>query len=64
MNAIFLNEIPVKQRNQLVVRLYNLFYASRKENMLNFESNPEKYDEISSEVLELLSRYVDIEKIS
>jgi len=60
----FLNEIPLKLRNQIVVKLYNLFYASRKENMLYFESHPEKYDKISREILELLSRYVDIEKIS
>lgn len=59
----FFNEIPLKLRNQMVVRLHNLFNSSRKENILYFEKLPEKYDEISSEVLELLSRYADIEKI-
>jgi hypothetical protein len=60
----FFNEIPLKLRNQMVVRLHNLFNSSRKENLLYFEKLPKKYDEISSEVLELLSRYADIEKIS
>ncbi len=59
----FFNEIPLKLRNQMVVRLHNLFNSSRKENILYFEKLPEKYDEISSEVLELLSRYADIEEI-
>jgi len=60
----FFNEIPLKLRNQLIVRLYNLFNSSQKETVLYFENHPPKYDDISSEVLEILSRYIDIEKIS
>lgn len=59
----FFNEIPLKLRNQIVIRLYNLFNSSRKENMLYFENHPDKYYEFSREVLEILSRYIDIEKI-
>ena len=59
----FLNEIPLRLRNQIVVRLYKLFNSSRKENLLYFEKHPEKYDEISSEVLGILLRYTDIEKL-
>ena len=60
----FFNEIPLKLRNQIVVRLYHLFKSPRKESMLYFEKYPKKYDEISYEVLEILSKYTDIEKIS
>jgi len=60
----FFNEIPLKIRNQVIVRFLNLFNSSRKEGRLYFENHLEKYDEISSEFLEILSSYIDIEKIS
>lgn len=58
----FFNEIPLKLRNLIIFKLMNMFHSSQKKNGVFFEKYLKEYNEISGEVLKILSRYLDTKK--